>query len=354
MTVRKGKRLMLSGFSSNVISAKAKAMYGKRLVDSDYAEMMRKQTVSEIAGYLKNNTHFSLVLSNINENLIHRGQLENLLRRACFDRYLRLSRYQKSSGRFYYFAVLRAEIEQILLAVMHLSTDAQSDIILSIPAFLMDHASFNLLSLATVHSFSDLLLVLDKTPYKGVLFPFIATIGADQAVDVSACETALFSHYYAEIIARAKKEFSGDVRAKLLRIILMEIDLTNLCVIYRLKKYFGKKSDEIVRYLLPFHYKLTRNILRQMLDSASPDDIVDMSQKKYKCAGTGEKVEYIDEYVRQLRYFLNKRELRFSNSAPLVLYAFMALSEIEVSNITRIIEGVRYKMNPEEIGKLII
>jgi V/A-type H+/Na+-transporting ATPase subunit C len=70
---------------SQALTAKVHAMYGRRLTPQNYRELVRKQSVSEVAAYLKQQTAYSPLLRDINENFIHRGQLENILRRDLFD-----------------------------------------------------------------------------------------------------------------------------------------------------------------------------------------------------------------------------------------------------------------------------
>ena len=41
--------------------AKIRAMYGKRVTAEDYAELVTKQSVADIADYLKKNTHYSTI-----------------------------------------------------------------------------------------------------------------------------------------------------------------------------------------------------------------------------------------------------------------------------------------------------
>ena len=72
--------------SSNTISAKAKSMYGKRLTDADYKDMLRRSSVSDIAAYLKENTSYQTALAQVDTHNIHRGQLENLLLRELFNK----------------------------------------------------------------------------------------------------------------------------------------------------------------------------------------------------------------------------------------------------------------------------
>ena len=76
---------MLPTYSSNVILAKARAMYGRRLTRTNYRELLECRSVSEVAAYLKNQTSYGTVLAGVNENDIHRGQLEVRLRQKLFE-----------------------------------------------------------------------------------------------------------------------------------------------------------------------------------------------------------------------------------------------------------------------------
>ena len=58
--------------------------------------------------------------------------------------------------------------------------------------------------------------------------------------------------------------------------------------------------------------------------------------------------------MRQINAYYNKRIIRFSFNAPVVVYGFMELMQLELLNITNIIEGIRYNMSPENIRKLLI
>ena len=120
----------MSDQSSLAMAAKAKAMYGKHLKSDDYTELLRKKTVQEIAGYLKNETAFKSVLKGINEFSIHRGHLEMLIRQTFYLDFLELIRYgQSKKDHFYEYGVLMIEIKQILMSIRLLSeTDKTNQI----------------------------------------------------------------------------------------------------------------------------------------------------------------------------------------------------------------------------------
>ena len=113
---------MLELNSNPAVTAKVRAMYGRRISDEQYDELMKRRSVSEIAGYLKSNTHFSAALANINESNIHRGQLEDVLRREVFNSYSRLYRYTNVRGEnLFHYVIMEEEIGEILRMVQPVS-----------------------------------------------------------------------------------------------------------------------------------------------------------------------------------------------------------------------------------------
>ena len=53
---------MLRSFSNKAIATKARAMYGARVTQADYEELMKKRTVGDAAAYLRDNTHYREVM----------------------------------------------------------------------------------------------------------------------------------------------------------------------------------------------------------------------------------------------------------------------------------------------------
>ena len=70
--------------SANVVSAKVRALYGHRLMPEDYNAMLHAHSVSEVASYLKAHTGYKAALADVNESILHRGDLETILRRCRF------------------------------------------------------------------------------------------------------------------------------------------------------------------------------------------------------------------------------------------------------------------------------
>ena len=134
---------MLRNYNATV--AKIMAIYGKRIRPQDYTEMMNKQNVSEVAEYLKRNTHYNELLSSIDTNTIHRGMLENLLRRSVFETYMRITGFEHiSKQEFYNYKILQTEIDEILRGIRFINAKSQK-LITAVPMYINHLTSFVLL-----------------------------------------------------------------------------------------------------------------------------------------------------------------------------------------------------------------
>ncbi len=344
---------MLTSFSSNAITAKARAIYGHRLTNNNYTELLRLRSVSDVATYLKTNTSYSAYLKGINEMQIHRGQLENLLNRSRFEKYFSLCHYDftKDKG-FYRYVISNAEISVILRAIMSLNSGSPEELIITLPSFMQEYACFDFMELSKIKCFNDLLNVLEKTQYKNVLKRFSAPNGT---INFSDCELALKTHYYKMIFSFIDKYYKGKTKKELYEIVLIEIELLNLSLIYRLKRHFKKPAEEIKLQLLPFYYKINKRVLETLLESQNKQHFIDnMRLRAYNSNMKNVDFNYIEDYTKRLKYIINRKLIRFSTNAPISFYALMSLIQIEIENTIIIIEGIRYQDSPSEIQKLLI
>lgn len=346
---------MLTSLSSNAITAKARAIYGRRLTAANYNELLKKTSVSEITSYLKEETSYSKYLANVDETSIHRGRLELLLRRSLFDKFFSLCHYDFSRGKgFYHYVIERAEIDALLDAIMLLNSNSQHEIIINLPTFMQEFVSFDFDKLARINSFSDLLDVVSGTSYKKTLERMNAPNGE---INFSECELALYTKYYTDTLKSIDKQYKGKT-AKLLRsVVLGEIELKNIGFIYRLRFLLKKPPEFIKRHLLPFSYKLTESQLDKLItdgDISEENFVKSLRLNRYDTKIKNVDFKYIENYTNHLLYFISRKFLRFSYSAPLVFFSLMTLTETEIQNLTIIIEGVRYGNPSSEIKSLLI
>ena len=100
---------MLTTVSSNAILAKSRAMYGRRLTERNYTELLNCHSVNEVANYLKNRTAYADIFEGTTTTDIHRGQLETMLKKRVFDQYASLCRYEMSIGQDFLPVFYRAQ-----------------------------------------------------------------------------------------------------------------------------------------------------------------------------------------------------------------------------------------------------
>ena len=163
----------MSSQSSNAILAKARAMYGKCLKDTDYQNLMDCKTVAEIAAYLKQRTNYASVMSGLNETEIHRGQLEPVLRQNIYFDVFALSRYAlEDTLAFSDFIIAKMEIEQIIRCLMLVNIGKAEEYVYSMPLSLDKFSKISLKALASVRSYDDMMSAMKGTWYYQVMLGF--------------------------------------------------------------------------------------------------------------------------------------------------------------------------------------
>ena len=341
---------MLSSCSSNAILTKIRAILGRRLTAADYAQMARKREVGEVAALLKENPSYAVVLRNIEESSVHRGQLEATLKKDLFYQYSSLRRYDFSGKNFYDFIVVRSEIDEILRRIMLLQSGEQTDFVVDLPSYMLGRTSFPLLELARTRSIAEMIACMPHTPYPALLSRFA---GQDiRSVRILDCEHVLYSYYYRYLTDTIRSQFTGSTRKQLLEVVSGEIEAANVQTIFRMKIYFHASPEQIRSHLYPYTYRLKHTQMEALL---SAETFADMCRILAPEAGDMEEEDGIEPYVSRYMARFERRLLRFTTSAPVAMYTFLTLRRMEVRNIITVIEGVRYQLPQEEIlGMLIL
>ncbi len=345
---------MLPTYSSNVILAKARAMYGRRLTRTNYRELLECRSVSEVAAYLKNQTSYGAVLAGVNENDIHRGQLEVRLRQKLFEDNSALCRYEVTIGEhFARYLISRSEIEQIMHSLVLLEGDVPEEYLFAMPAYLTAHTHLNLTTLSHIRSYDDLLLAVSHTPYRKPLESFRPAPGVP--LNYTGIENALYTYLYGQVFDVIRKYTHGETAAQLRQMFESYIDLQNYLRIVRLRFIHGEEIDVVRSALLPFG-QLHERHLNALLEAKSQEEIAaimrrtPVGQHFIKSQGS---YAYVEQLMNRTKYRICRRDIRFSTHPSVVLMSYIFLMEIEVGDIVTIVEGIRYKLAPEEIKSML-
>lgn len=344
---------MLSSMSSNAILAKARTMYGRRLTDNDYENLLACKTVLEVATYLKNETVYSEILSGLNENDVHRGQLETLLRKKIFYEKVSLARFDMNSEKFLsIFFINRMEIEQIMRCISLLNIGRASEYAYEMPVFFEKHTSLNLKKFSEITNLSELCDVLGNTKYAKIIRQFIPQ--SDEMIDVPRIEAALYAHVFNLLIEAINKNTRGSEKKELLALINALIDFRNFVRISRLKISYHTPEEYVKSMLLPYG-RFSKAQINSLLECEGSKELMNNLKATY-IGKFLNKAEYNtqSQMVTALNSIYCKKNIRLSVNASVVMLSYVTLSEIELSNIINLIEGTRYGLSEEEKSRLLV
>ena len=344
---------MGNSFAANAVLSKARAMYGKRISNKNYDELVAFRNFNDVASYLKRRTTYADVLTDINENSVHRSVLEDRLKMKLFYDFSVLGRYDLSVGEhFFEYIISRAEISQFMHSLVLLTAGKPDQYVCTIPMFFFRHTKVNFRELCHIKNYDDFLNVIKKSPYYKILLSF--RVENNERLDLTGIETALYSHLYEIVLNIINKYVKGKAKKEITDFFKLYIDLCNLIRIVRMRKFYTLSEEYIMSGLIDFG-SLTKEQLRQFVNSKDDKQMMaDMKNTKMGKKWFSRGLDVIDKIPINMRYNWSKHNIRFSISPPVVLMSYIFLKEIEILNITNIIEGIKYKLPCEEIKKLLI
>lgn len=337
---------------------KIRAVYGKRLKDADYTELMAKKSVSEVADYLKKNTYYANALANIDPNTVHRGFLELLLRRNLFAQYEAFCKFQRlDKDAFFRYQMVYSEIRELLRAILYMNSQSADTFVLNVPSYLIERASFSILDLGKAKTFPELLRVIQDTPYHALLKEI--PVGRDERVNYTKCEIILRTYYLKWLLETVNQDFHGRTRQTLAGMIETQTDLINIINAYRMKNYFHVSADEMHAMSLPFYGRLSSHRIQTLYEARDTEAFLHaLSETVYgkqipDLTACKDAVRFEHELSR-LRCIQAHRSLTLAEDAAVSLYSMMYLLENEMNNIISIIEGIRYGKSTSYIESLLV
>lgn len=340
--------------TAGAVSAKAKAMYGTRIMPEMYDELVRKRSVNEIASILKNETQYHNTLREIHENTVHRAQLESLLRQDMYRRLDKMVRFVDRKHREYYMVTMKqVEIDQILSRIRVIATQDFSSALAEVPLYLDPYTKVEFSKLMIVHTYEELLEVLKHSEYYAILKQFQPK--GDEPFAYTACETALQRQYIAYVMDVIDRCFKGKTRKTLKKVWATRVELDNITKIYRYKKFFQAPENVIYESLIECEGSIPKAKLNEMLAAPTAEAFMkNLAESVYHIRSDEKEFIYIEYFADCIKYHLAKRHMHYDTAAPIIFSAYHLLAEREVENLVNIIEGVRYKVPYEEIIKLLI
>lgn len=342
----------MMAYKYNHLSTKIRAMKGKMLKPDDYRQMASKTSVKEVAHYLKNATYYQNDLTSLDENDVHRGHLEILLYRALIRDALKIAGYlQGYEKKIYRYVFRQQEVEDIkkLIRLLHQgeSLENMDRRIL----FISRHSKIDFNKVLGASNDVELVEALAGNNFYDILRPLIDQTGK---LPLFESEMAMDVYYFGKIIRQI--QLSKDKHSKeLLKEMFGYIaDYKNILFIYRSRHYYQLNKEMIYRYIIPLHYKLSSEQVNAMVEAPSVQMMINLVDKSFygRIFSLSEKGVGLS-FLRFMRQHWERLVVMQPFSiAPVLGYVY--LKELEVADITSIIEGVRYQVGEEDVARNLI
>ncbi len=344
----------MSSWANNTIITKAKSIYGNFIKPDEYEKMAKFKSLADLVGFLKKHENYRVILKDVQEGSIHRGNLEGLIKKNAFDQIIRLIKqvYTKDLE-FYELDIVHQENEVILSSLRTMISDEVEENKGKVPYFFDIHTTIEMSLILKATNFHELLEALWNTPYYQILEPYdTRSNGNIRYLDI---EFELEDYYYDEAFRRIEKYYKGSVLKDLKSIFQTRIELSNIIKIYRLKKFYQSDPATIKSVLIKKHTRISEQKIDEIVNLQDPDAILKyLAQSEFSRFKSDKDYVYVEYYAGRIRYDLAKKFMYFSTDVSKIYLAFVTLSNFEVENLTNIIEGIRYQVDENEIKQMLI
>lgn len=336
------------------ITAKVKAMESQFLTDGEFREMAALESVPEAVDFLKQRFSYGDLFTSLDEGVLHRGFIEKQLMQSQYRDYSKLYRFASmKQRRFLNLYFMHYEIEILKKCLRNVFSHTQSDLGLAVfQDFFQRHSSIDLIRLSTSETLDEFLTNLKGSMYYEPLMK-LENMEAPTLFDYEMC---LDLHYY-KFIWKAKDKFlTAQEQKSIASCFGQKMDLLNLLWIYRSKKYFRMSPADIYAMLIPVEYRLTREELTKMTESASLEEMLAAVQGTYYARF--ENIEAlqsmnIEAVYDHLMYHIHAKTSRQEPYSVAILNSYLFFKELEVHRIITVIEGIRYGLGQPEITRLV-
>ena len=346
---------MLSESASYSIMSKTRAKYGHRLTVKDFKDMSALGSVSEIASFLRTRTHFADELSQISESAIHRGNLEKILKRSNLKEVEQLCHFEKFTGeKLFQYVMQKLEIDELLSFMRFLAAGKPEEYIINLSYTVDSYTKIDLISLSKIRSNEDLVKYLQNTRFSKV-----ATLlpqNSEETFDFVLIEVCLDRILNDTSLEMIDESFDVVVGKELRDILLTRAELYDFMLIYRSKLFYSADEDKIRSEILGYKRLFTGDIINEMISAKTASEVLDI----FHHSRYANKISHYDsntipdKLCSYILYDFTVKQIHFSTHAPVVMISYIFFKEIELENITNIIEGVRYGLKSDDIYKSLI
>ena len=345
-----GNMLSYSG-----ISTKIRAMQSKLINEQQLAEIAQLTSVPQVVSYLKKTQQYGAVWSNVDENALHRGEIEVMLKKTIFQNFSQIYSFaDKEQRKFLMLYSKRYEIRVLkeLLANIFDHRDTPRINLEPYRDFFRHHSRLDLDLLTASATMEELISSLKGNEF----YRPLSMIQEHENPLVFDYGMALDLYYFNQIWKMKDKLFAKLDLKELTKAYGVKFDLLNLQFIQRSKQYFQINPADIYALLIPVNYKLKKEEVQTLTEASSMDEFYQILDKTYY--GRRYKQQMKENTLEEFYIYLLRSTLEKSTRThpycAAVLYSYLYHKEHEVNRLTIAIECIRYGIDPADTLRYVL
>ena len=344
---------MGSLLSYSGLSTKIRAMQSKLIGEKQYQEIAQMDSVVQIVAYLKKQPGFAKLWADLDENSLHRGDVEKLLVHTIHQNFTKLYRFANPRQRTFmalYFK--RYEISVLKDCLRKVFDQGKAELDLSLfQEFLTAIPSWIWKKISSSSTIEELVNHLQGSEY----YEPLRKLGNDCQPRIFDYGMALDQYYFANIWSVKEKLFQKRDLEEITRAYGNKFDMLNLQWIYRSKKYYHMAPADTYALLIPVHYRLSKKEISALVEAVDEEEIsegfwIPPITKNSFPELSPEKLEEL--YNLNLKTILETESRKYPHSV-IMIYSYFYHKEHEVNRLTTAVECVRYGLAPAQILEYI-
>lgn len=329
------------------IVTKVRAMKAKLLTPKQFEEIAGLGSVLEIVDYLKKNTAYADVLDMLEDDQLHRGNIEKVLTQSLYHDYTKIYRFcGQKQRRFMKLLMKNYEIDLInyCLRIVINRYKQPFDINYKRP-FFDRYSQISIEKLITSRTTDELVENLKGTEYYAPL----KKLKDAENVTLYDYNLALDLYFFTSTWKEQKKVLKKADLELFMRERGSRIDLLNLQWIYRAKKYYNMKPADIYLLLIPIHYKISTEQIKELVEAPGLEEFeAAAGRTTYAKHYNFQQKLTIEQMYADCLHHLYTVDLRRNPYSIAAVNTYLFLKEVELNKLTTAMECVRYSLSPGE------
>lgn len=335
------------------LSTKIRAMQSRLTTMDQFEEILQLSDVTQVAAYLKRMPEYSSRWDALDENTLHRGQIEKLLKKSIFQNFSRIYHFANPEQRkFLDLYSKRYEIRVLKEVMTNIFDHRDTDPVDVSPyrEFFRLHSNIDVDRITTCSTMEELISCLKGNEF----YIPLSKIQEHETALLFDYGMALDLYYFTQIWNIRKKLFKGKDLEEITRTYGEKFDMLNLQFIQRSKRYYNMNPANIYALLIPVNYKLKKEEITALVEAPSYEEGRRIFQKTWY----GNKYEQLtvanlEEFYNHIHRSILEKESHRNPYSVAVIYSYLYNKEHEVNRLTIAIECVRYGVQHDEAMRYI-